>query len=129
MNGNTDLGGFVYEDNDDIFPNNQDGGLLYPWLDQQQHIPNPDEFLSIPRGPIVYEGFVPDDEGTNAQQSQTPFHFHDAESLPDASDDGYLSQGDLPVRNDSEEDVDFIESETESLQYVQILILSAVDSY
>ena len=128
MNGNTDLGDFIYEDNNDIFPNNQDGGLLYPWLDQQQHIPNPDEFLSIPRGPIVYEGFVPDDEDHNAHHSPPSIHFDDAESLPDASDDGYLSEGDGPVRNDSDEDLDFAESD-ESLQYVEIFLHLAVKFY
>ena len=50
---------FVYEDNN-VFFDNDDTGLVWPWLSQQQNIPHPDDFLSIQRGPIVHEGFVPD---------------------------------------------------------------------
>lgn len=95
---------FVYEDNS-LLPDNDDS-LVWPWLNQQYDIPAPDDFLAIPRGPIVHEGFVPDDDFHNTG----PLHRLPDEPVYDvaeASDENITDEPGSQAAGASHEDSDF----------------------
>ena len=108
--------GFVYEDNG-IFLESNDNPI-YPWLNQQHHIPDPNEFLSIPRGPIVYEGFIPDESGYYEQPAPGPSQVDNGVPTLETSEDEVPEWTERKSADDSFGDPDFADSDHESQQYV-----------
>lgn len=97
-------------DDDDIFPHNEDN-LVYPWLhQQQQQIPHPDDFLSIPRGPIVHEGFVPEEGFENVDSLKSPYEGRLTDSEPESLGGADFDEPKPPPVDDSEEDPDYDET-------------------
>ena len=104
-------------DDDDIFPHNEDN-LVYPWLhQQQQQIPHPDDFLSIPRGPIVHEGFVPEEGFENVDSLKSPYEGRLTDSEPESLGGADFDEPKPPPVDDSEEDPDYDETGAGLVQY------------
>lgn len=115
-----DFVNFVYEDNS-LFPD-EDNSLVWPWLAQAEEVPHPDDFLSIPRGPMIHEGFIPDDsfieEDIPDRLSEEP----GIDSLRNGSDEDMEDVLDqLPIdRTEDDPDFDVDEADAEGDRFVPL---------
>jgi hypothetical protein len=93
---------------DSQYPDPEQSGLSFPWLDKYQ--PVPADALAARLAPIVHEGFVPEQDELASPSGHALRNYRRPSFR--AAEDGFGQPS--AVLEDSEDDPEFVESEMEA---------------